>query len=121
MAAFFEGFVDELIQFDFCKQMQTQRINQIGQVPFVLSHLLKALSKMMAIKDVQIWILTAFSLVPTKDLMRKWDLMCLKNTSKFHRSLFNSATVAAVHCLWFVKNTNSWPVAGSMNSILLSV
>ncbi len=29
MAAFFEGFVDELIQFDFCKQMQTQRIDQI--------------------------------------------------------------------------------------------
>jgi len=36
MAAFFERFVDELIQFDFCKQMQTQRIDQIGQVPFIL-------------------------------------------------------------------------------------
>ncbi len=40
MAAFFEGFVDELNQFDFCKQMQTQRIDQIGQVPFILGHLL---------------------------------------------------------------------------------
>jgi hypothetical protein len=40
MAAFFERFVDELIQFDFCKQMQTQRIDQIGQVPLVLGHLL---------------------------------------------------------------------------------
>jgi hypothetical protein len=57
----------------------------------------------MAIKDVQIWILTAFSLVPTKDLMRRWVLMCLKNTSIFHRSLYNSATVAAVHSLWLVK------------------
>jgi hypothetical protein len=36
VAAFFEGFVDELIQFNFCKQMQTQRIDQIGKVPFVL-------------------------------------------------------------------------------------
>jgi hypothetical protein len=40
MAAFFEGFVDELIQFALCKQMQTQRIDQIGQVPFVLGHML---------------------------------------------------------------------------------
>jgi hypothetical protein len=35
MAAFFRGFVDELMQFDFCKQMQTQRIDQIGQVPLL--------------------------------------------------------------------------------------
>ena len=64
----------------------------------------------MAINDVQIWILTAFSLVPTNDFIRKCCLMCLKNTSLFHRSLYSSATVAAVHCLWLVKK----PILGQL-------
>ncbi len=40
MSTFFKGFVDNMIQFDFCKQKHAQCIDKIGHVSLVLGYLL---------------------------------------------------------------------------------
>ena len=112
-SCFLYGQFKNSCRFSFANKCNLRAPTKLDRCHLYLAWFWSTLSSRIAINDVQIWILTAFSLVPTKDLIRKCVLIYLKNTSIFQRSLYSSATVSALQCVLLVRNTSVFWVTGS--------
>lgn len=78
----------------------------LQNVQLYLERRLISSSRSMAMAAVQICVITAFSVVPTNDLMTRFCFMRLKNNSICQRSLYKSVTSGAVNSLLLVRNSN---------------
>ena len=64
-------------------------------------------------RAIHLWVMTAFSEVPSKVLIVRCGLRVWKNSSIGRRALYLAAIVAAARCNAWVQHTEWWPVSGS--------